>query len=134
MNHGPTRVNDVGNVPVLFVTSWAKERLAQPAEDSGWVFEIEQKGPDVVGTHGPHSVSEHQPAHLGLDRRPTIAQLNYLPRCTRDLACQPLFPSAWILRICDCVRLPIRSRHGGELPLDSARKEGQTLVRSRGAN
>ncbi len=79
MEEGPAGIDHVGYVAVLLIVSWAEERLAQSADDPSWVFEVEQDAPDVVGPHGTDAVGEHQPARLGLDWRPAVAELNDLP-------------------------------------------------------
>src|SRR5580658_1059041 len=79
MHEAAARIHDIGHVAVTLVCIWLDQWFWQPADYLRRVVTIEQEGADAVFSHQPHAVADYQPAGLGFDRRPTIAQLDELP-------------------------------------------------------
>src|SRR5258708_5057840 len=70
------RVDDVGDVAVLFGRRGGYQRLGQSSDDAGGVLEVEQRGADGIGSHRTNPVGEDEPARLGLDGRTAVADLD----------------------------------------------------------
>ena len=79
MEEGTTRVDDIWYVAILFTGSWAEQWLTKLAHDLGASSSGSERSADAVGAHGADPVSEHQPACVGFDGRPAVAELDDLP-------------------------------------------------------
>ena len=80
MDEPAARIHDVGHVALALVQSVAQQGFVEPSEHPGRVVEVEQQRTDRVGAHRPDPVRQHQPALLGLEGRPAVADLQDLPR------------------------------------------------------
>src|ERR1700733_10699065 len=98
-------VDDIRYIAILLIGSWGEERFTKLAKDPSGIFKLKQDRSDAVGAHWANTVSEHQPACFGLDRRSAVAELNDFPRFRWRLACEPLFPPTRILRVGDRIGL-----------------------------
>ena len=97
-------------------------------EDLAGIIAIEQHRADGITANWSSTVGQHQPAVIDLDRRPTVPDMDQLPRLGGLGERVDVIPVVPVLRESDRVRLPIEARECTVPAVDVTREEGQALI------
>ena len=105
-----------------------EQRLVEVTDHPARIVEIEQQRADRIGAERSDAVGDHQPARLGLERRPAVAELDQLPRAFGLLHQRCLTPLAHVVgvhhEVVDVVVAPERY----VAAVDLAREQRHALV------
>src|SRR6185503_19761906 len=80
MDESATGIDDGGHVTFTLVLVRLEQGLAKAADHFDGIIEIEKKGTDAVLSQGANTVTEDQPASIGLDGGAAVSYLDQLPR------------------------------------------------------
>ena len=123
------RVDDVRHVAVLLVGLRVRAAAADVwPMTTRRVVEVEQQRADRVRAHRADAVGEHEPALVGLDRRPAVADLDRLPRLVGDVERRRRRPAPDVVGEGDARSLAVVAGQRGEPAADPAREQRQALV------
>ena len=133
MDHGPARIDDIGDVAFPFVFRGRQDRFAQAADNTQRVVEVQQHRADAVAAHRPDAVGQQQPTFGRFQRRTAIADLHKLPGIRGCRQQGGRFPEVNVVGVHDVQVLPVDARDHRVVAVDPPRKQRHAFVPGAGA-